>query len=180
MKVLLHICCGVCAAGVVERLKQEGHEVSGFFYNPNIHPEEEYIRRLDVARSVARELGITLNVPLYNPEEWYTLAGRLEKEPEGGERCRICYRLRLTRTCQFLGETECDVFTTTLTVSPNKKADIINRIGVDIGGDRFLSRDFKKKDGFKRSNELAGKWGLYRQHYCGCLYSIPVKKQDGS
>jgi len=180
MKVLLHICCGVCAAGVVERLNQEGHTVSGFFYNPNIYPEEEYERRLDVARSVARELKFTLDVPLYNPEEWSTLAGSLDKEPEGGARCQECYRLRLTRTFQFLGETGYDVFTTTLTVSPNKRADIINRIGVDIGGDRFLARDFKKKDGFKRSNEMARQWGLYRQHYCGCLYSIPASKQDGS
>jgi predicted adenine nucleotide alpha hydrolase (AANH) superfamily ATPase len=174
MKVLLHICCGVCAAGVVERLKQEGQEVSGFFYNPNIHPQEEYERRLDVTRSVAKELGFKLEVPPYSPEEWFTLTGLLEKEPEGGERCQVCYRLRLTRTFQSLGETGCDVFTTTLTVSPNKRADIINRIGVEIGGDRFLSRDFKKKDGFKRSNELARQWGLYRQHYCGCRYSIPL------
>jgi predicted adenine nucleotide alpha hydrolase (AANH) superfamily ATPase len=175
MKVLLHICCGVCAAGVVERLNQEGHEVSGFFYNPNIHPEEEYERRLDVARSVARELGFRLDVPPYNPEEWSLLAGSLEKEPEGGSRCQECYRLRLTRTFHFLGETDCNAFTTTLTVSPNKKADIINRIGVDLGGDRFLARDFKKKDGFKRSNELARQWGLYRQHYCGCRYSMRVE-----
>jgi epoxyqueuosine reductase len=78
----------------------------------------------------------------------------------------------LDRTFQFLEDTSCDVFTTTLTVSPNKKAEIINGIGMEIGGDRFLARDFKKKDGFKRSNELARQWGLYRQHYCGCRYSI--------
>ncbi len=172
MKVLLHICCGVCAAGVVERLKQEGHEVTGLFYNPNIHPQEEYERRLGVAQSVAKELDFTMEIPPYYPEEWFALAGPLEMESEGGERCQVCFRLRLNMTFQSLDKAGCDAFTTTLTVSPNKKADIINRIGLEVGGDRFIARDFKKKDGFKRSNELANKWGLYRQHYCGCLYSI--------
>ena len=171
MRVVLHICCGVCAAGAAEKLIQEGHEVVGFFYNPNIHPREEYKRRLEVARVVAKELGFSLEVPPYHPEDWFEVAGSLEKEPEGGARCEVCYRLRLDRTFRFLQERGCDTFTTTLTIGPRKHAAVINRIGQEIGGNKFLARDFKKKDGFKRATELAKKWDLYRQDYCGCVHS---------
>jgi predicted adenine nucleotide alpha hydrolase (AANH) superfamily ATPase len=180
MKVLLHICCGVCGAGVVERLQEEGYYVEGFFYNPNIQPMEEYERRLGVARTVARELDFTLHVPPYRPDEWLDVAAPFALEPEGGQRCFVCYRLRLIKTLESLGVTGCDVFTTTLTVSPNKKAGVINSIGVEIAGGKFLAGDFKKKDGFKRSNELAKKWGLYRQDYCGCQYSRIQKPHPSS
>ncbi len=175
MNVVLHICCGVCAAGVIERLQNEGHEVTGFFYNPNIHPPEEYEKRLQVARTVAGEFKIPLIVPPYDPGEWYEAAGGMGNEPEDGERCTVCYRLRLTRTKQYLDESKGDAFTTTLTISPRKKADSVNRVGKEAGGEHFLARDFKKQDGFKRSTELARKWGLYRQHYCGCVFSIHDK-----
>lgn len=171
MKIVLHICCGVCAAGVVERLAYEGHRVSGLFFNPNIHPEEEYERRLEVARQVAQELDFPLVAGLYTPEEWFKETSGLENEPEGGKRCSVCFRLRLKKTYLYVLEQGADAFTTTLTVSPTKSAAVINQIGQEIGGDNFLIRDFKKNDGFKRSIELAKKWGLYRQHYCGCIYS---------
>ena len=172
MKIVLHICCGICAGGVVERLKSEGHEVLGFFYNPNIHPREEYERRLDVARVAARELGFQLEVPAYDPDEWHRLAGHLAGEPEDGARCVVCYRLRLGKTMQLLEEKGGDAMTTTLTVSPRKRAAIVNRVGFEVAGDKFLARDFKKQDGFRRSNELARSWGVYRQNYCGCEYSV--------
>jgi len=172
MKVVLHICCGVCAAGVIERLQSEGHEVTGFFYNPNIHPPEEYERRLEVARTVAEEFKIPLTVAPYDPGEWYEAAGSMGSEPEDGERCTVCYRLRLTRTKNYLDESKSEAFTTTLTISPRKKAETVNRVGKDIGGEQYLARDFKKQDGFKRSMELAKKWELYRQHYCGCVFSM--------
>jgi predicted adenine nucleotide alpha hydrolase (AANH) superfamily ATPase len=172
MKVALHICCAVCAAGAVERLLQEGHQVSGFFYNPNIHPEEEYQRRLLNARQVARELGFTLSEGLYAPEEWYQAVKSLEDEPEGGKRCPVCFRIRLEKTYQFMQESGCEAFATTLTMGSNKSAELIGRLGQEIGGEKFLSRDFKKKDGIKRAGELARQWGLYRQHYCGCVYSF--------
>lgn len=171
MRIVLHVCCGVCAAGVVETLKREGHDVLGFFYNPNIHPPEEYERRLEVIRVVAGELGFPIEVPRYQPEEWFRVAGPMAEEPEGGARCGVCYRLRLERTVLFMHETGWDAVTTTLTIAPSKQAAVINRIGREVAGDRFLARDFKKKDGFKRTVELAKQWNLYRQDYCGCVYS---------
>ena len=171
MKVLLHICCGVCAAGVVERLHSEGHQVLGMFYNPNIHPVEEYDRRLEVARRVASELGFPLTVPFYEPDEWFHEAEVLTDEPEGGRRCEICFRLRLRRAHDYMTEQQADAFTTTLTIGPRKSADVINNIGREIDSGRFLVRDFKKKAGFRRAIELAKQWELYRQDYCGCIYS---------
>ncbi|MFC2069740.1 epoxyqueuosine reductase QueH [Chloroflexota bacterium] len=171
MKLALHICCGVCAAGVVERLVSEGHEVHGYFYNPNIHPQEEYDRRLEAARKVAGEMQFPLEAGPYNPEDWHRETESLADEPEGGRRCEVCFRHRLERTSQYSEESELDAFTTTLTVSPHKPAEVINRIGREIGGDRFLERDFKKGAGFQRAIELAKKWTLHRQDYCGCIYS---------
>ena len=172
MKIVLHICCGVCAAGVVERLTLEGHQVHGLFYNPNIHPRQEYDRRLEVACKVAKELNFPLEVPPYTPEEWFKETKSLENEPEGGRRCEVCFRLRLKRAYLYMKDCGVDAFTTTLTISPHKSADVINRVGQEIGGERFLVRDFKKKEGFKRAMELARKWALYRQNYCGCIYSM--------
>ena len=177
MKIVLHICCGVCAAGVVERLTSEGHEVIGFFYNPNIHPLEEYNRRLEVARELARKLDFPLEVAPYTPEEWLKETTSLENEPEGGKRCEVCFRLRLKGTYLYMKEHGWDAFTTTLTVSPHKSAEVINRVGREIGGERFLARDFKKKEGFKRTVELAKEWSLYRQNYCGCIYSLREKQR---
>jgi predicted adenine nucleotide alpha hydrolase (AANH) superfamily ATPase len=171
MKVMLHICCGVCAAGAVERLSSEGHTVIGLFYNPNIHPAEEYSRRLEVAKQVAAELDFPLIVPPYEPGEWLQEAETLADEPEGGRRCEVCFQLRLHKAHDFMVERQADVFTTTLTIGPRKSADVINRIGREIDDERFLVRDFKKKAGFQRAIDLAKQWELYRQDYCGCLYS---------
>jgi len=172
MRIVLHICCGVCAAGVVERLTSEGHQLTGLFYNPNIHPAEEYEHRLKVAQTVAMENGLPLVALPYTPEEWLKATDSLENEPEGGRRCEVCFRLRLEKTYIYMKEQGWDAFTTTLTVSPQKSADIINRVGREVGGDSFLVRDFKKKAGYQRAMELAKKWSLYRQHYCGCQYSL--------
>ena len=172
MKVVLHICCAVCAAGVVERLAAEGHEVFGLFFNPNIHPLEEYERRLEAAHTVARELKFPLEAGPYTPDEWLQATDSLENDPEGGRRCEVCFRLRLQKTYLYLEEHGWDAFTTTLTIGPRKSADVVNRVGREIGGDRFLVRDFKKKAGFQRATELAKKWALYRQNYCGCIYSM--------
>ncbi len=175
MKVALHICCAVCAAGAAERLLQEGHQVLGFFYNPNIHPEEEYRQRLENARKVAQELNFPLKEESYFPDDWFKAITSLENEPEGGKRCPICFKMRLEKTYRFMLESKCDVFTTTLTMGSNKSAELIGRIGQEIGGDKFLKQDFKKKEGFKRASELTKKWNLYRQNYCGCLYSLRDK-----
>lgn len=172
MKIVLHICCGVCAAGVVDRLTKEGHQVLGFFYNPNIHPLEEFERRLAVARRVAKEFGFPLEVAPYTQEEWLAATRSLENEPEGGKRCQVCFRVRLNRTYEFLTNSGADAFATTLTISPRKSAALVNKIGQEIGGEKFLARDFKKQAGFQRAMELAKQWELYRQNYCGCIYSM--------
>ncbi|NQT47758.1 MAG: epoxyqueuosine reductase QueH [Chloroflexi bacterium] len=176
MKILLHICCGVCATGVVDRLLQEGHEVTGFFFNPNIHPSEEYSRRLDVAYRVSREMGYLLKVGDYRPQEWLKETLPFRNDPEGGRRCEVCFRIRLRETYRQLSELGGDMFATTLTVSPHKPAKAVNRIGKEIGGELFLERDFKKREGFKRSIELAKQWNLYRQDYCGCIYSFRERR----
>lgn len=175
MKVALHICCGLCAAGAVEKLTAEGHQVYGFFYNPNIHPREEYQRRLEAAYRVARELDFPLEEGSYRPEDWFAEASSLADEPEGGKRCEVCFRHRFKMTYLYMQDSWLDAFTTTLTIGPQKPAAVINRAGQEIGGDRFLVRDFKKKAGFQRASELARKWAIHRQHYCGCIYSLREK-----
>ncbi|MDD5288561.1 MAG: epoxyqueuosine reductase QueH [Dehalococcoidales bacterium] len=175
MKIILHICCGVCAAGAAERLISEGHQVTGYFFNPNIHPSEEYLLRLKAAENIAGGMGFPLVDSLYNPHEWLENTATLTKEPEGGKRCEVCFRMRLKETYDYMQKMGFDAFTTTLTIGPQKSAEIVNRIGKEIGRDKFLVRDFKKQGGFQRANELAKKFQIYRQNYCGCIYSIRKK-----
>ena len=175
MKIVLHICCAVCAAGTAERLISEGHQIIGFFYNPNIYPPEEYNRRLEATRQVAEELRFRLEAGPYATDEWFKETNLWQNEPEGGRRCEVCFRHRLEKAYFYMREREWDVFTTTLTIGPRKPARLINQIGQSIGGGQFLVGDFKKKDGFKRAIELARKWDLYRQDYCGCIYSMRRK-----
>lgn len=172
MKIVLHICCGVCAAGAVDRLTSEGHQVLGLFYNPNIHPPAEYERRREAAGNAARELDFPLEAGPYTPDEWLQETSSLKSEPEGGLRCEVCFRIRLKKAYLYMQDCGGDAFTTTLTVGPRKSAAVINRVGQEIGGDRFLVRDFKKQEGFRLATERARKWALYRQHYCGCQYSM--------
>jgi predicted adenine nucleotide alpha hydrolase (AANH) superfamily ATPase len=172
MNVILHICCGVCSAGAADVLLAEGHRVTGYFYNPNIYPEEEYRLRLGAARRSAEQLGFDLVEGKYDPENWTPAVQALGGEPEGGARCSICYGVRLEKTFDFMRKRGADAFTSTLTISPHKPAAEINRIGFEIGGDSYMARDFKKKDGFKRAMEKARGWELYRQNYCGCIYSL--------
>lgn len=171
MKVILHVCCGVCAAGAASVLLSENHEVTGYFYNPNIYPEDEYQRRLDAAAKTARHLGFDLIEGPYDASAWLSETEALKHEPEGGKRCAVCYRIRLQKSYEFMIEKGFDAFTSTLTISPHKSALIINAIGAEIGGDKFMARDFKKKEGFKRATEMAKRWELYRQNYCGCIFS---------
>jgi epoxyqueuosine reductase len=172
MKIALHICCAVCAAGAAEKLIQLGYEVRGYFYNPNIYPEAEYKRRLDEARRAAGLVGFTVEEGPYDPTRWDQAVKGLENEPEGGKRCAVCFKLRLERTYQYMRETGCDSMTSTLTMGSNKPARIIGEIGRQAAGERFADMDFKKQEGIKRAYALARQWELYRQNYCGCLYSL--------
>ena len=176
MKVLLHICCGVCVAGSAEQLVSEGHQLTGYYFNPNIHPVEEYAKRLQAAQTVTRIMKFEIIVPPYIPEKWLESTANLSKEPEGGKRCEVCFKIRLQSTYDYMRVNDFDVFTTTLTIGPQKSTETINRIGREIGGERFLVRDFKKHNGYQRAVQLAKQYQIYRQNYCGCIYSLRKTK----
>jgi len=170
--ILLHICCAVCASSVVETLRNQGFSVTGFFYNPNIHPEKEYIKRLKEMKKLAQKIKLPLTIGKYDVKRWFFLVKGLEDEPESGKRCEVCFRWRLEKTSQLCEKKKIEFFTTTLTVSPHKSSKVINKVGTNIS-DKFIEFDFKKKDGFKRAIELSKIYNLYRQNYCGCIFSIP-------
>lgn len=173
-RLLLHSCCGPCSSYVLEYLAQY-FEVYLSYYNPNIQPKAEYELRLANQLKVLSHMpGVTLVPCEYDGEAYAGAVAGLESEPEGGARCTRCFELRLdfaARECKRLG---CGFFSTTLTVSPHKDAQRINAIGEALAekyGVKWLPGDFKKRDGYRRSIELSHEFGLYRQNYCGCLYS---------
>lgn len=173
-RLLLHTCCGVCGAWVPQELSRD-YEVDLYFFNPNIHPQEEYEKRLEAARIAADKLNLKLIEGLYEPEKWHEAVQGLESEPEGGERCGVCFDSRLAQAGQYAKAHAYDYFATTLTIGRNKKAEIINPIGEMWSkqlGVKFLARDFKKKGGQNESNNISNELGLYRQTYCGCIYSM--------
>lgn len=173
--LLLHSCCGPCSSSVLERLTAH-FRVTLLYYNPNIEPEEEYLLRLSEQRRL-----LTLlpgEIPLlpcdYGHEAFAAFAPALADAPEGGERCLACFALRLNYTAEQAKRHGFEYFTTTLSVSPHKNADDVNRVGAEAGerfGVRYLFADFKKRNGYLRSLQLSGEYSLYRQDYCGCLYS---------
>ncbi len=169
--VLLHVCCGICAYGAIEKLRQDDFLIEGLFFNPNIHPQEEYLRRLEAAKIVAKESKIALEEGLYSNTDWFKLCQSYREEKEGALRCELCYELRLKETYQTCLKKSLDFFATTLSISPHKNTVVINEIGKRISSDKFLVYDFKKEDGFAKSVEVAKRLGLYRQNYCGCIYS---------
>ena len=174
-KILLHTCCACCATHSINALRDEGYEVVTFFYNPNIHPAEEYTARLADMKRLAEETGIENIEPApYDDKIWFELTKGLEKEPEGGRRCEICFEMRLEKTAEYAREPGIETFATTLTISPHKDAGLINKLGrkaAEKYGVEYYGSNFKKKNGFKKSIELSRKHGLYRQNYCGCIYS---------
>ena len=176
MKILLHICCGVCVAGSAEQLISEGHQLTGYYYNPNIHPAEEYAKRLAATQTVAGIRNFPVIIPPYSPEKWLGSTTNLSQEPEGGKRCEACFKIRLQAAYDFMRINDFDVFTTTLTIGPQKSTETINRIGGEIGGEKFLVRDFKKQGGYQRAIQLSKQYQIYRQNYCGCLYSLRTTK----
>lgn len=172
-RLLLHICCAPCSTHVVEKLR-DSYDVTGFFYNPNIHPRAEYERRLETARTYTEKIGLKFLEGEFDVERWIDATRGYEDEPEGEARCNVCYRLRLEETAVRARALGFDSFATTLTISPRKKASVINPMGLELAGKygvAFHAEDFKKKDGFKHSVEMSKQQGLYRQDYCGCLYS---------
>ena len=176
-RLLLHSCCAPCSSYVLEYLSRY-FSIVLFYYIPNISPQEEYEKRVAEVRRFLQEMPlagpVTLTLGDYEPERFFDLAKGHEAEPEGGDRCTLCYRLRLTEAAQAAKDLACDYFTTTLSISPLKNAAKINEIGeelAEIYHVQHLPSDFKKKNGYKRSIELSHEYDLYRQNYCGCVYS---------
>lgn len=173
--LLLHACCAPCSSHTLLFL-HEHFRITLYFCNPNIAPQEEYDYRLDELKRLVRELGLDIEIidEDYDPAPFYELAKGLEALPERGERCRKCIAYRLRKTAELAKERGFDYFTTTLTISPHKDCAFINECGSDIAKEyctEWLYSDFKKHDGYKHSIELSRQYDLYRQDYCGCVYS---------
>lgn len=179
-KLLLHACCAPCSSYVLEYLA-EYFDITVFFYNPNIFPEQEYRHRVEELKRLVSEMCPQVNIleGRYDPQEFFDMAKGLENEPERGERCHKCYRLRLNEAAAAARKGNFDYFTTTLSISPLKDSAVLNAIGREISektGIPYLFSDFKKNGGYKRSIELSAQYCLYRQDYCGCVYSKAAKK----
>ena len=175
-RLLLHICCAPDGTVPVLDLAAEGWDVRGFFYGSNIQPEDEYRRRLEALRILADRTGLRAEEAPYVPEEWTQVMTErgLMCEPEGGQRCAACFALQFQAAAEEAARLGCSRLCTTLTISPHKDVERINRIGAEIAASRGLTweaRIWRKQNGFLRSIKLSKEWGLYRQSYCGCLPS---------
>lgn len=192
-RVLLHSCCAPCSSYVIEYLSDYFY-LTILYYNPNISPKDEYIKRKNEQVRLISEMKTKYKVDIidcdYDNEIYENLVKGLENEPERGRRCEVCFGLRLEKTAMMAKKMEYDYFGTTLTVSPYKNSLMINEIGSSIGdklGIKYLVSDFKKRNGYKRSIELSREHNLYRQNYCGCKYSkavyedtLRIKEQIGN
>lgn len=181
--LLLHSCCAPCSSYVLETLSKH-FKITVFYYNPNIYPEEEYWKRVKEQEEFIRKLPakypISFLEGVYEKERFYQAVKGLENIPEGGERCFACFRLRLFQAVEEACKGGFDYVTTTLTISPLKNAGKLNEIGEELceeKGVRWLPSDFKKKEGYKRSTELSREYGMYRQDYCGCVFSLQERNR---
>lgn len=184
-RLFLHACCAPCSSYVLEYLANY-FQITIFYYNPNITKEEEYKKRVEEVKRLVSEMNVKNEVTVvegeYNPNVFFEMAKGLEGEPEGGRRCYECYKMRLKETAIVAKEKNYDYFTTTLSISPHKNATWINELGQEMEqtyGSHFLPSDFKKKNGFKRSIELSQQYKLYRQDFCGCVFSRREQKNEG-
>ena len=176
--LLMHACCAPCSSACLERLGNY-FDISILYYNPNITDKDEYLKRVEEIKKFISGFKTKYPIKLiegrYDPKEFFEIAKGLEDEPERGKRCFKCYKLRLEETAKVAEEKEFDYFCTTLTLSPYKNATWLNEIGEDLNNNynsTYLYSDFKKKNGYKRSIELSKEFDLYRQDYCGCVYSL--------
>jgi predicted adenine nucleotide alpha hydrolase (AANH) superfamily ATPase len=185
-KAVLHICCAPDATVPWKSLADEGFDVTGFFYGNNIHPAEEWERRRDAVIKLAGIYAMNVSAAEYNSAEWLDETARLADEPEGGKRCAECFRLQLTAAANFAARCGAGCLCTTLTISPHKDPSLINETGrvicelIDIKNKnkiKWLPRIWRKNDGFRKSVALSKSFGLYRQNYCGCGYSMRVTEE---
>ena len=175
-KLLLHSCCAPCSTAVIERLK-DYFDITIIYYNPNIEPFDEYEKRKNEQIKIIKEYNLKYLDCDYENNVFHEMSKGLESIPERGIRCHKCYRLRLLYTAKKAKENNFEFFSTTLTVSPYKLSNVINEIGLDLANIynvTYLVSDFKKQNGYKRSIELSNKYNLYRQNYCGCIYSRDI------
>lgn len=175
--LLLHSCCAPCSSYVIEYLSKY-FKITVFYYNPNISPDNEYRYRADEQKRLIESMSLENPVEFlegeYNPADFFEASKGLEDAPEGGARCAKCFNLRLSKTAETAQQGNYDYFTTTLTISPLKNAQLINNIGKELSNKYnvpYLLSDFKKKNGYKRSIVLSKEYNLYRQNYCGCIFS---------
>jgi hypothetical protein len=183
-RLLLHSCCGPCSSYVLEYLS-DYFSITVFYYNPNIYPDEEYNMRVQEQKRFIREFPAKYPIDFvegeFQKERFFQVTKGLEQVPEGGQRCEKCFRLRLTETAKLAKQMQMDYFTTTLSISPLKNAALLNEIGKeleDIYGVPYLFSDFKKKNGYQRSVELSKEYGMYRQDYCGCVFSYQERNKQ--
>lgn len=175
-KILLHVCCAPCLTSVYESLKDD-YDITLFWFNPNIFPVEEYIKRLEELVKFAQKLELPLIIEgdfVDDHHNWIKLTQEHSNEPEGGKRCKTCFKYRLLNAAKYASENEFGLFGTTLSVSPYKDTMAINEIGKEIANSMnlsYLDRDFKENDGYKKSIDLCREYKIYRQKYCGCEYS---------
>ena len=176
-KLLMHSCCAPCSSYCLSYLAEYFH-ITIYYYNPNISEKDEYDKRVAEQKRLIGELPTQYPVSFiegeFDPKEYYEAVKGLEKEPEGGARCRVCFALRLRRAAQEAKRIGADYLTTTLTISPLKNAQVLNEVGEQMAeelGVSWLPSDFKKRNGYKRSVELSEEYGMYRQNYCGCVFS---------
>ncbi|HDP98508.1 MAG TPA: epoxyqueuosine reductase QueH [bacterium] len=171
--LLLHTCCAPCVTVPLQRL-QADFDVTCYYYNPNIHPIEEYQKRLAELQRFSDEMGISLIVEHYDPDNWFEQVKGLEPEPEGGQRCAVCFAMRLGRTAAQAQAVGFHAFTTTMSISPHKNSELLNQLGkqaAEKNSVEYVIANFKKQDGFRKSNELSRRYNFYRQNYCGCIFS---------
>jgi len=174
-KIVLHACCAICSGYPISYLKDFGYEVVVYFCNPNIYPQEEYLKRLEAERTLCKHFDVELVEAEYNPKEYYDYVKGFESEPEKGLRCDKCFELRLKKTAEFAKSIDACAFTTSIVISPHKNFNKLSVIGEKISknmGINYLSIDFKKKDGFLKTNKISKELGLYRQNYCGCEFAM--------
>lgn len=177
-KILLHACCGICSAYPILQLREMGYEPTVYFFNPNIYPDSEYEKRLEAERKLCEYHNCELIVGEYNQNNFFEKVTGLENEPERGKRCDVCFDLRLDKTAQKAKELDFLKFTTSIVISPHKNFAKLTEIGQKIAEKydlEYVAIDFKKKDGFLKTNKIANSLNLYRQNYCGCKFSIYKK-----
>ena len=174
-KIVLHSCCGICSGYPITYLQDMGYQVICYFYNPNIYPETEYQRRLEAEKTLCKHFGCELFEGEYIPDEFYEIAKGYENEPEKGARCDRCFELRLRKAADFAKSIGVTTFVTSMVISPHKNFQKLSAIGEKIASEKgleYLTIDFKKKDGFLKTNKISRELELYRQNYCGCKFSL--------